>query len=213
MKDMIKFLPGYYRKSQVLTDMYSILQAAFENTEDYINAEDLKLFITTTDDFTRHEKDVGLSSVTADIETKRSRILARLCGNDVLTVSALIELVTTYDKTGCTISEDYANYTVTIIFSGRTGTPYNIDEIKAAVEEVKPAHIQIEYEYITNTWGDAKSKLGTWGAASAYTWGGAKYYDGRTWLYVDDDETVYLREDGANAYVVYTDNEPYARLL
>lgn len=39
-----------------------------------------------------------------------------------------------------------------------------------------------------------------------------KNYDGRTWLYVENNE-VYLRENGANAYVVFKDNKPYAHLL
>ena len=33
-----------------------------------------------------------------------------------------------------------------------------------------------------------------------------KNYDGRTWLYVENNE-VYLRENGANAYVVFKDNK------
>ena len=45
-----------------------------------------------------------------------------------------------------------------------------------------------------------------------FTWGGVKDYDGRTWLYVENNE-VYLRENGANAYVVFKDNKPYAHLL
>ena len=55
-------------------------------------------------------------------------------------------------------------------------------------------------------------KLGTWGNAKIFTWGGVKDYDGRTWLYVENNE-VYLRENGANAYVVFKDNKPYAHLL
>lgn len=144
MKDMIKFLPGYYQKSQVLTDLYSVLQAAFEHTEGHINAEDLKLFITTTDDFTRHEKDVGLSSTAADDETRRSRVIARLRGNDVLTLSALKDIVTLYEPTGCVITEDYSNYAVYIDMTGRAD---NFDTLRETIEELKPAHITIYYAY------------------------------------------------------------------
>ncbi|MCC8168824.1 MAG: YmfQ family protein [Oscillospiraceae bacterium] len=141
---MIKFLPGYYRKSQVLKDLYSVLQAAFERTEGHINAEDLKLFITTTDDFTRHEKDVGLSFAAADDETRRSRVIARLRGNDVLTLSALEDIVTLYEPTGCVITEDYSNYVVYIDMIGRAD---NFDTLRETIEELKPAHITIYYAY------------------------------------------------------------------
>ncbi|MBQ3462038.1 MAG: hypothetical protein IJH36_02830, partial [Clostridia bacterium] len=108
--------------------------------------------------------------------------------------------------------EDFANYTVYVLFDGRVGKPYNLDEIEKAVEEVKPAHIRIEYQFVKNTWADTRRKLITWGGALSHTWGEIPDYDGRTWLYVDGED-IYLRENGANAYVVMIDDVPYARLL
>ena len=206
-------LPYYYRKSEVVKELYRVIQLLLEKLSTDASTEDMRLFITTTDDFTLHERDVGLPEIVADNETKRARVLARIQGCNLLTRSELERLILNYDKTGCTVTEDFANYTVTITFSGRTGVPYNFDEIKSAVDEVKPAHIKIEYMFISNTWGNVKAKLGTWGNAKAFTWGGIKGYDGRTWLYVDSDKNIYMRENGANAYVVFIDQEPYARLL
>lgn len=210
---MIEKLPYYYRKSQVIKDIYSVVQTVLDNLQADISAEDLRLFIATTDDFSPHEKDVGLSEITADNETKRARVIARLQGNNLLTKSELKNLIRIYDKTGSTITEDFANYTVTILFSGRTGKPYNLAEIQSAIDEVKPAHLQFEYEFQKNTWNDVRRKLGTWGNAKAYTWNGVQEYDGRTWLYVDADGEVYLKENGANAYVVLENDVPYARML
>lgn len=209
---MIEMLPYYYRKSKLVKDIYDVVQKVLDKVSDEIKSEDLQLFITTTDDFTLHEKDVGLAEITADNETKRARVIARLQGNNLLTKSELERLIMIYDKTGCTITEDFSNYTVNILFSGRTGKPYNFEQIQYAVEEVKPAHIQIEYAFEKNTWEDLRLKLNTWGNAMSLTWGGAEDYDGRTWLYVEGNE-VYLREDGANAYVVFENGIPYARLL
>ena len=209
---MIKNLPGYYRKSKVVNELYKAISALLDKISADIDTEGLRLFITTTDEFEKHEKDVGLSPIVADNETKRARVLARIQGNNALTVSELQELISLYDKTGSTITEDFPSYTVTVLFSGRTGVPYNLEQIKAAIEEVKPAHIAFQYAFRENTWADARTKLGTWGNASAFTWNGIKAYDGRTWLYVDGED-VYLQEDGANAYAVFVDNEPYAKLL
>ena len=209
---MITKLPHYYRKSKVVEELYAVVQKILDSVSADISAEDLKLFITTTSDFTQHEKDVGLTPITADNETKRARVLARIQGGGVLTKQALEELIYIYDKTGCSIDEQFSEYTVTITFTGRKGQPYNLDEIKSAVDEVKLAHISIEYIFSKNTWADLTDKLNTWGNASSLTWSGAENYDGRTWLYVEDNE-VYLQENGANAYVVFIDNIPYARLL
>lgn len=209
---MIEMLPCYYRKSQLVKDIYNVVQKVLDKISEDIAVEDLMLFITTTDDFTLHAKDVGLSEISADNETKRSRVIARLQGNNLLTKKELEQLIRIYDKTGCTITEDFANYTVTIAFTGRKGKPYNFNEIQYAVDEVKPAHIKIEYAFEKNTWNDLKLKLNTWGNAMSLTWGDAEDYDGRTWLYVEG-KNVYLREDGANAYVVFKNGIPYARLL
>lgn len=209
---MIERLPYYYRKSKVVEELYTAVQKILDKISADISAEDLSLFITTTTDFTLHEKDVGLTAITADNETKRARVIARIQGNNVLTKSALYELIDIYDKTGCTITEDFANYTVTIAFTGRKGKAYNFEQIQSAVEEVKPAHIKIDYVFEKNTWDDLRLKLNSWGNAESLTWGGAEDYDGRTWLYVEGNN-VYLREDGANAYVVFKNGIPYACLL
>ena len=209
---MIERLPSYYRKSTVVKDLYAVIQKILEKTDEDISAEDLRLFITTTDNFSLHEKDVVLPEISADNETKRARVIARLQGNNLLTKAELERLILIYDKTGCTITEDFANYTVNILFGDRTGIPYNLGQIREAVEEVKPAHIKVNYEFLRNTWGDVRRKLGTWGNAKVFTWEGGQNYDGRTWLYVDNNN-VYLRENGANAYVVLKNDEPYAHLL
>lgn len=210
---MIEKLPHYYLRSEVVKELYRVIQLLLDKLSADAAAQDKRLFITTTDDFTLHEKDVGLPDIVADNETKRARVLARIQGNNMLTKAELERLIHIYDKTGCTVTEDFAHYTIHIEFSGRTGVPYNFDEIKSAVDEVKPAHIKIEYVFIKNTWGDVRAKLGTWGSAKTFTWGGVQDYDGRTWLYVDNGKNVYLRKNGANAYVVFIDQEPYARLL
>ena len=183
---MIDRLPNYYSKSKTVKDFYNVVQTILDKVSEDISDEDKRLFITTTDSFLLHEKDVGLSEITSDNETKRARVIARLQGNNLLTKSELEQLILMYDRTGCTIT--------------------------SAVDEVKPAHLQVNYEFQSNTWSEVQKKLGTWGNAKIFTWGGVKDYDGRTWLYVENNE-VYLRENGANAYVVFKDNKPYAHLL
>ena len=176
---MIKRLPSYYRKSKVVKDLYAVIKKVLDKVSKRISIEDLRLFITTTDLFSLHEKDVGLSGINADYETKRSRVLARIQGNNLLTKSEFESLIEIYDKSGCTITEDYPNYTVTILFSGMTGVPYNIEQIKAAIEEVKPAHIKIEYDFQYNTWGDVKKKFKAWKDTKELMWDDVRKYDGR----------------------------------
>ena len=75
---MINRLPQYYRKSKVVKDFYEAVKKLIDKVSEDISAEDLRLFITTTDTFSLHEKDVGLPEMTADNETKSARVIARL---------------------------------------------------------------------------------------------------------------------------------------
>ena len=150
---MIERLPYYYRKSKVVNDFYDVIKKIIDKVELDIAAADKRLFIITTDDFTLHEKDVSLSAITADNETKRARVMARLQGSEVLTVEALKSLVTLYEKSGIEVEEQFGDYVVTLVFPNREGTPENITEILLAVEEVKPAHIKIGLTFIRNPIG------------------------------------------------------------
>lgn len=210
---MIKKLPAYYRNSQVIKELFEAISALMDKMSEEIDTKCMRLFISTTDEFDKHERDVGLAAISADNETKRSRVIARLQGKNPLTVSELEALIRVYEKTGCTIIEDCPNYTVTVFFSGRTGIPYNLEQIKAAIEEVKPAHIEFLYAFSENTWDDVKAKVGTWEEAKEFTWDGVRMYDGRTWLYVDGEKVYLQSEDGANAYVTFDNEGVYAKLL
>lgn len=131
---MIERLPYYYQKSQVTKDFYSVIQNILDKMAAGISTEDLRLFITTTDSFPLHERDVGLSETASDSETKRARVIARLQGNNLLTVEELKRLVRLYTNADCTVAEDYPHYTITILFSEYKGVPANINEIKAAID-------------------------------------------------------------------------------
>lgn len=177
---MINRLPGYYRKSKVISDLYAAIKNILDKTAADIDAESLRLFITETDEFTKHEADVGLLPIDDIPENTRSRVIARLQGNNVLTLAELETLISNYEPTGCAIDENFADYTVYITFSGRKGIPDNIELIKAAVEEVKPAHLKIEYVYCENTWTDISEQFGAWGSISKdMTWDMLMYYNGK----------------------------------
>ena len=211
--EMLHQLPIYYLRSKVTKDLYEIINKFLNEAESCVSLTDMRLFIVTTDDAALHEYDVGLYPINADIETRRARVMARLQGNGALTKKALEELISLYEKTGCIIDEKFDENTVIVAFNGRVGVPYNFNELIETIEELKPAHIKIEYVFTKNTWDDLKRKVSTWSSASNFTWDGIAYYDGRVWLRIDDDGNVYLSENKSNAYLVYVDGIPYARYI
>lgn len=157
---MINELPGYYRRSRLVKALYEAAGAALESLDHDIEELDKNLFAATAEDLTRHEADVGLtpSPPDTDTETIRAGVIARLRGNGVFTVEALKELAAAYEPTGAEVTEDCAEYTVTLTFANREGQPPNISELFAAIEEVKPAHIRVTANYVRNP--SAAAKLG-----------------------------------------------------
>lgn len=151
---MIERLPYYYRKSKVVKDFYEVIQVILDKADADIDIADKRLFIITTDEFTLHEKDVSLTkSDGLDAETRRARVIARLQASRILTVEALKELVSLYEKSGVDVVELYDKYAFTLDFNNREGAPENIAEILAAIEEVKPAHLRIGLSFVRSPCG------------------------------------------------------------
>ncbi len=151
---MIERLPYYYRKSKVVKDFYDAVQRILDKTNADIADADKRLFIVTTDNFDLHEKDVNLTAAPElDMETRRARVISRLQASRVLTVEALKELVTLYDKSGVDVGEIYDKYAFTLEFANREGVPENITEIISAIEEVKPTHLRIGLGFVRNPAG------------------------------------------------------------
>ena len=58
---------------------------------------------------------------------------------------------------------------ITVTFTDK-GIPTGLEDLKAAIEEAKPAHLAVEYIVTYNTWNDIANM--TWTEASASTWEG-----------------------------------------
>jgi hypothetical protein len=70
------------------------------------------------------------------------------------------------------VIEDPANSRFTIRFVGTIGIPGNIADLKLTIEEIKPAHLAVDYEYLYNTWKNME--VATWNSVAAYTWEGVR---------------------------------------
>lgn len=142
--NMMQKMPLYYRKSDAVKAYFAAVEAALDAVRGDIDAADKNLFIVTAKEFELHERDVGLSGGAAfDDETRRAKVIARLQGNQVFTRAALEELITLYEPLGADVYELFDKYVVLLDFSGhRNGAPKNLAEMMAAIEEVKPAHLQ-----------------------------------------------------------------------
>lgn len=178
---MLGYLPRYYETSRV---MRAILQAEgveFDKLRQALDETLNQFFIrTATWGLDRWEEEVGLPVKPDQPESeRRDKIISRLRGYGTATISIVKQVAEAYDKGAIDIVEDFAAYTITVQFVDTTGVPPNLDDLKAAVRAVVPAHLDILYEFNYFLWQDLDAKAWTWDTLDslALTWDALEVYD------------------------------------
>ena len=109
---------------------------------------------STADHIARYERSRGLTSDVAKSERyRRERIKAKISGAGTTTASLIRNIAESYTNAEVDLIEHFADYTVTVRFTGTSGIPGNMADIKETIEEAVPAHLKVLYEYIFNTYG------------------------------------------------------------
>lgn len=102
------------------------------------------------------------------LSDRRSRLMSKLRGASTTTKSQIQQVVASFANSDCEIIEHPGEYSFDIKFVGTIGIPPNIADVKAAVEEIKPAHLAYQLLYIFHCWQDYAAQ--TWSSASTKTW-------------------------------------------
>ena len=110
------------------------------------------------------------------------------------------------------IIEYPSRYCFAVKFTSRTGIPYNIEDIKAMVEELKPAHLAVEYIFTYRLWQDVLDTLSNWTTVKSYTWEQLLVFEITNNLIISDNGKVYYCPSSkGNALVIWNENKAYAR--
>lgn len=80
-------------------------------------------------------------------DQRRSVIKSKIRGSGTVTISLIKNVAESYDRGRVEVTEQPELYQITITFMDTTGVPPNIDDLMAAIEEIKPAHLAVAYEY------------------------------------------------------------------
>ncbi|HBV95630.1 MAG: phage portal protein [Peptococcaceae bacterium BICA1-7] len=171
---MLSYLPRYYETSRV---MGSILQAQGTEMDKFHQAldETLDQFYvnTATWGLDTWEKELGLSSYAGKPDDqRRSRIISRLRGVGTTTVSLIKNVAESYVYSAVEVTVSPAQYGFTVKFVDTRGVPPNLEDLQAAVEEIKPAHLTVMYQFTYTTWGEVRNT--TWAMVKTGTWGELK---------------------------------------
>lgn len=168
-RDLIKRLPKYYAKSKVMTMILASDEAALDAAEAVIeDADDQCLISTATGSLSRWERIYGIPESEDSDERRRERLLARKIGGGTGTIAHLKKVISSFSNGEVEITEVYGSYMIKIGFVGTLGVPPYLDDVKAAIDEIIPAHIAYSIVIAYRTWNDIAAK--TWGEIADKSW-------------------------------------------
>ena len=211
---MLKKLPTYYQKSKVIKELFKSIELEFKSLSEETVLTENQFFVILSDrDIAKHEQDVGLVPDTAaDLETRRGRVMSKLRGTGTVTKTMMKNVAASFVNGDIEIIEYPSRYCFAVKFTSRTGIPYNIEDIKAMVEELKPAHLAVEYIFTYRLWQDVLDTLSNWTTVKSYTWEQLLVFEITNNLIISDDGKVYYCPSSkGNALVIWNENKAYAR--
>jgi hypothetical protein len=166
---LIDLLPDYYINSQEVIE----LQGAFEHWTEALKAAREDLFLqfnveSATWGLSIWEKALGLeTNASKSYEFRRTRIMSKLRGSGTTTTAMIQNVAESFSNGEVTIIEYNNENRFEVKFTGTIGIPPNMDDLTAAMEEIKPAHLAYSYVYIYRTNGTLVGY--THGQLAAYT--------------------------------------------
>lgn len=206
-------MPGYYRKSKVMNDLIHAIENKFERLKQETILTENQFFVILSDrDIKNHEEDVGLvPDTSADIETRRSRVLSKLRGTGTVTKTMMKNVAASFVNGDIEIIEYPSEYCFAVKFTSKTGVPYNIADIQAMIEEIKPAHLAVEYIFTYRLWQDILDEIQIWTAAKNYSWEWMLTFEVKSNLNISDDVVYYCPDGNGNGKIIWNEKRAYAR--
>lgn len=143
-------------------------QAAIDLLWDNYDMSEAQVFIASaTWGLDLWEDYLGLEHSSASEAVRRERITSKLRGAGTTTKTLIEEVAASYANGEVEVVEDNANYQFKIRFISQKGQPAGLNELKDAIEEIKPAHLGVVYVFIYTTHNELKPY--THNALAAFT--------------------------------------------
>ena len=119
--------------------------------------------------------------------------------------------ITLIDTRDIEIIEYPSEYCFAVKFTSKTGVPYNIADIQAMIEEIKPAHLAVEYIFTYRLWQDVLDEIQIWTTAKNYSWEWMLTFEVKSNLNISDSGIFYCPDGNGNGKVIWNSSKAYAR--
>ncbi|TYA12820.1 DUF2313 domain-containing protein [Paenibacillus faecis] len=148
-REMFSFLPGYYENSRIMSSDMNAKGAELDELYRALNETLDQFFVrTATWGLDRWEQELGLTTdKEKPLEQRRALVESKLRGAGQFSGRLVKNVAEAYD--GGTVDVTFApsEWSFTVKFVDTIGIPPNLDDLRAMIEEIKPAHLAVEYEF------------------------------------------------------------------
>lgn len=170
--NLIALLPENYPKSYAVAELQRAIErlgtAAEEDVADLMEQFYLD---TATWGLECWEKIYGIETDrTKDDAQRRMAVRAKMRGKGTTTVELIKNVSEAFVNGEVAVEEYNAEHRFKVVMLSVIGIPPNMEDLKRAIEEIKPAHLAYEIIIKYNTWGMVKDKNMTWQQARARKW-------------------------------------------
>lgn len=94
------------------------------------------------------EKELDLPTIAGKPDSeRRSRIISKLRGMGTVTINLMQVIAEAYDNGLIDVIDHPEDYYFIVQFISHLGAPPNLDDVKSAIEDAKPAHLEVIYEF------------------------------------------------------------------
>ncbi|MCM2995930.1 YmfQ family protein [Paenibacillus cellulositrophicus] len=172
--ELFSYLPAYYEFSRVIRADVDAKGAEMDALYAALNETLEQFFVkTATWGLERWEAELGIpTDKTKPIDQRRSYVESKLRGSGKVSGSMIKNVAQAYDGGEVSVLISPGEYKITVTFIGTRGIPANLDDLKAVMEEIKPAHMSLEYKFTYLTWDELDKAKKSWDQTDALnlTW-------------------------------------------
>ncbi|MEA4955758.1 MAG: putative phage tail protein [Pseudoflavonifractor sp.] len=163
LPERLRLVPEIYAMEEALGEQADRAGAALEDAKAQLVLD------TATWGLDLWEAALGLTTEAGkSLDFRRSRVRSKLRGQGTTTAAMLQNVAESFSNGAVEIIEYPAEARFEVKFVGTVGVPPNMDDLTAAIDDIKPAHLAYTYLIIYRTW-DMVAEM-TWDQAGAYTW-------------------------------------------
>ncbi|WP_248930143.1 YmfQ family protein [Paenibacillus hamazuiensis] len=163
---LMRYLPWYYDNSYEMKELMSTegleFDALFTASESVFDQHFVE---SATWGLDRWESELAIpTNPQKPYAERRSVIISKLRGTGTVTVAQIKNVAEAFDGGTVDVVEKLDEYKFYIKFIDTRGIPSNLNDLKKLIDDIKPAHLSVEYLFTYFIWNELDYMRWTWDA-------------------------------------------------